>query len=104
MTRDVSHDRRTCHHLPEHANWTSKSTFRERNHQSIKRYIFTIGKKSQAHIVSLSRSLSIVAMITHDTLYSLANTLGALAMCTVVLYHFIAVNAKYVTRGSVAAS
>jgi Oligosaccaryltransferase len=44
-----------------------------------------------------------VAMITHDTLYSLANTLGALAMCTVVVYHFIAVNAKYVTRGSVAA-
>jgi hypothetical protein len=41
-------------------------------------------------------------MITHDTLYSLANALGALAMCTVVVYHFIAVNAKYVTRGSTA--
>ena len=42
-------------------------------------------------------------MITHDTLYSLANTLGTLAMCTVVVYHFIAVNAKYITRGSPAA-
>lgn len=42
-------------------------------------------------------------MITHDTLYSLANTLGVLAMVTVVAYHFIAVNAKYVTRNSPAA-
>jgi hypothetical protein len=42
-------------------------------------------------------------MITHDTLYSLANTLGVLAMVTVVAYHFIAVNAKYVTRSSAAA-
>ena len=40
--------------------------------------------------------------MTHDTLYSLANTLGVLAMCTVVIFHFIAVNAKYVTRGSTA--
>jgi hypothetical protein len=39
-------------------------------------------------------------MITHDTLYTLANSLGALAMCTVVVYHFVAVNAKYVTRSS----
>jgi hypothetical protein len=37
-------------------------------------------------------------MITHDTLYSLANTLGVLAMFTVVIYHFVAVNTKYVTR------
>jgi hypothetical protein len=51
---------------------------------------------------SLSHSLFVV-MITHDTLYSLANTLGALAMCTIVVYHFIAVNAKYVTRSSAAA-
>jgi len=42
-------------------------------------------------------------MITHDTLYSLANTLGSLAMCTIVVYHFIAVNSKYVTRGSTTA-
>jgi len=41
-------------------------------------------------------------MITHDALYSLANTLGVLAMVTVVMYHFIAVNAKYVTRGAAA--
>lgn len=39
-------------------------------------------------------------MITHDTLYSLANTLGVLAMVTIVIYHFIAVNAKYVTRAA----
>ena len=38
--------------------------------------------------------------MTHDTLYSLANTLGFLAMVTVVAYHFIAVNAKYVTRAA----
>lgn len=39
-------------------------------------------------------------MITHDTLYSLANTLGVLAMFTVVIYHFVAVNSKYVTGGA----
>lgn len=38
--------------------------------------------------------------MTHDTLYSLANTLGVLAMFTVVLYHFVAVNSKYVTAGA----
>lgn len=37
-------------------------------------------------------------MITHDTLYSLANSLGALAMITVVAYHFVAVNAKYLAK------
>ncbi|KAI0267330.1 hypothetical protein BC834DRAFT_74148 [Gloeopeniophorella convolvens] len=41
-----------------------------------------------------------LTMISHDTLYSLANTLGALSMLTIVAYHFIAVNAKYVTRGA----
>jgi len=41
-------------------------------------------------------------MMTHDTLYALANTLGALAMCTIVIYHFIAVNAKYVTSRTAA--
>lgn len=35
-------------------------------------------------------------MITHATLYALANTLGSLAMVVVVAYHFLAVNAKYV--------
>ncbi|KAI0252783.1 hypothetical protein BJV78DRAFT_1198957 [Lactifluus subvellereus] len=45
----------------------------------------------------------VAIMITHDTLYSLANTLGVLAMITVVVYHFIAVNAKYVTHSSAAA-
>lgn len=37
-------------------------------------------------------------MISHVTLYNLANSLGALAMITVVLYHFVAVNAKHVAR------
>lgn len=37
------------------------------------------------------------AMITHQTLYNLANYLGALAMITVVAYHFVAVNARYIS-------
>ncbi|TFY77742.1 hypothetical protein EWM64_g6272 [Hericium alpestre] len=36
--------------------------------------------------------------MTHDTLYSLANSLGVLAMITVVAYHFVAVNSKYLTK------
>ena len=51
---------------------------------------------------SHSLSTTPATMITHETLYSLANTLGALAMCTVVIYHFIAVNAKYVTSSPAA--
>lgn len=38
-------------------------------------------------------------MISHATLYSLANTLGVLAMVTAVGYHFIAVNEKHLTSG-----
>ncbi|KAJ7077922.1 hypothetical protein B0H15DRAFT_861420 [Mycena belliarum] len=37
-------------------------------------------------------------MISHQTLYSLANSLGVLAMVTVVGYHFLAVNAKYLSK------
>ncbi|KAI6124082.1 hypothetical protein EV401DRAFT_1943688, partial [Pisolithus croceorrhizus] len=37
------------------------------------------------------------AMISHQTLYNLANYLGALAMITVVAYHFVAVNARYIS-------
>ncbi|KAJ7760377.1 hypothetical protein B0H16DRAFT_570126, partial [Mycena metata] len=37
-------------------------------------------------------------MISHATLYSLANSLGVLAMVTVVGYHFVAVNAKYLSK------
>ncbi|KAL4072216.1 hypothetical protein J3A83DRAFT_2996025 [Scleroderma citrinum] len=37
-------------------------------------------------------------MITHQTLYNLANYLGALAMITVVAYHFVAVNARYISQ------
>ena len=37
-------------------------------------------------------------MISHQTLYSLANSLGVLAMLTVVGYHFVAVNARYLEK------
>lgn len=35
-------------------------------------------------------------MISHQTLYNLANYLGALAMITVVAYHFVAVNVRHI--------
>ena len=38
-------------------------------------------------------------MITHQTLYNLANHLGVLAMITIVAYHFVAVNARYISQG-----
>ena len=38
-------------------------------------------------------------MINHAELYNLANTLGCLAMLTVVAYHFVAVNARQLARG-----
>jgi Oligosaccaryltransferase len=37
-------------------------------------------------------------MITHDQLYNLANSLGAIAMITIVAYHFVAVNAKHLAK------
>jgi hypothetical protein len=40
------------------------------------------------------------SMITHATLYTLANALGTMAMVTVVAYHFVAVNARYLTAKS----
>lgn len=40
-------------------------------------------------------------MISHDTLYSLANTLGVLSMVAVVAYHFIAVNARHLSQDAV---
>lgn len=42
--------------------------------------------------------LVIAKMISHATLYSLANSLGVLAMVTVVGYHFVAINAKYLSK------
>ena len=39
-------------------------------------------------------------MINHVELYNLANTLGVLAMLTVVAYHFVAVNARYLAANS----
>ncbi|KAI0705518.1 hypothetical protein C8Q76DRAFT_751252 [Earliella scabrosa] len=44
------------------------------------------------------------AMISHMTLYNLANSLGALAMLTVVLYHFVAVNARQLGKSGSAVS
>ena len=37
-------------------------------------------------------------MISNATLYNLANYLGALSMLTVVAYHFVAVNARYLEQ------
>ena len=39
-------------------------------------------------------------MISHNTLYNLANGLGILAMLTVIAYHFVAVNAKHLGQGN----
>lgn len=36
--------------------------------------------------------------MSHETLYNLANSLGLLAMITVVGYHVVAVNAAYVEK------
>ncbi|KAH9936694.1 hypothetical protein B0H21DRAFT_307010 [Amylocystis lapponica] len=36
-----------------------------------------------------------LTMIDHNDLYNIANSLGALAMLTVVAYHFVAVNARH---------
>lgn len=38
------------------------------------------------------------AMISHETLYSLANSLGGLAVLAVVAYHVVAVNEKHLSR------
>ncbi|PBK68740.1 hypothetical protein ARMSODRAFT_1019335 [Armillaria solidipes] len=37
-------------------------------------------------------------MIAHQTLYTLANALGIMAMATVIGYHFVAVNSKYLSK------
>ena len=37
-------------------------------------------------------------MISHATLYNLTNSLGAFAMLTVVVYHFVAVNARSMSK------
>lgn len=39
-------------------------------------------------------------MMSHATLYSLANSLGTLAMFTVVAYHFVSVNAKHIEKNA----
>lgn len=38
-------------------------------------------------------------MITPETLYSVVNLLGMASMVTVVAYHVLAVNSKYITNG-----
>jgi hypothetical protein len=37
-------------------------------------------------------------MISHQTLLTIANSLGMLAMLTVVGYHVVAVNARYIEQ------
>lgn len=37
-------------------------------------------------------------MISHQTLFALANSLGILAMITIVAYHVVAVNARHLGR------
>jgi hypothetical protein len=39
-------------------------------------------------------------MISHATLYTLANALGTMAMVTVVAFHFVSVNARNLTAKS----
>ena len=39
-------------------------------------------------------------MISHATLYNLGNSLDILAMFTVVLYHFVAVNARHLEKST----
>lgn len=39
-------------------------------------------------------------MISHETLYTLANVLGSLAILLTVTYHFVAVNAKTLSKGA----
>lgn len=40
-------------------------------------------------------------MISHETLYTLANSLGVLAMITVLGYHVVVVNARYLVQEKV---
>ena len=50
---------------------------------------------------SVTRTLTNrTTMISHTTLYNLANSLGMLAMFTVVLYHFVAVNARHLEKSA----
>lgn len=41
-----------------------------------------------------------VKMISHEALYNLANVLGLMAVTTVLAYHFVAVNGKYLAGGA----
>ncbi|KAH8112331.1 hypothetical protein DFH11DRAFT_1879124 [Phellopilus nigrolimitatus] len=40
------------------------------------------------------------AMMTHQTLYNLANALGLCAVFSVLAYHFVAVNARQLQHGA----
>lgn len=42
--------------------------------------------------------------MSHDTLYNLANGLGLMAVVTIVCYHFVAVNARYISHHSTSSS
>ena len=43
-------------------------------------------------------------MMTHETLYNLANALGLCAVLAVLAYHFVAVNARHLAAKSVEGS
>lgn len=45
------------------------------------------------------KTLGLLQMITPETLYSVVNLLGMASMVTVVAYHVLAVNAKYMAAG-----
>ncbi|KAF5386433.1 hypothetical protein D9757_005824 [Collybiopsis confluens] len=53
---------------------------------------------SHASHLSVSPTPTHSSTMTHATLYTLANSLGILAMLTVVGYHFVAVNAKHISK------
>lgn len=77
-----------------HKCWMSRGLSSTRSELTIvfdRKYVYLTGQY-------LFWYLKLLRMITHDQLYSLANTLGALAMLTVVAYHFITVNAPHLSK------
>lgn len=52
------------------------------------------------HLYRTDGSLQLLQMISHATLYNLANVLGSVAIILTVVYHFVAVNAKALSKGA----
>lgn len=65
-------------------------------------FVLTIPWDPYRWYVSKSSEISLLIVLasemTHATLYTLANSLGILAMLTVVGYHFVAVNARHLAK------